>query len=232
MKEPVSWFAGAVILSLLVSACGGDDAAEPGTDDGGNASTQAGEGGKGGAASTQGGTKANGNAGEPATGEAGEPATGNGGSTGNPPTGEAGAPPDEPGTGVGLGSANGITGTFGGVVHTHTFNAIKVPQQTETIVIGANSAMYPLWDAWGMRLLPELGEQACTGDTGTDDIFITFGSQTDFSLTGTTAGSFGACTIIVTSLAPTIEGSFTATFTGNAGAVEVTDGHFRIPVGP
>ena len=134
---------------------------------------------------------------------------------------------EEPGPGgAGLGAADGITGTFEGVVHTHTFNAVHVPQQTETVVIGANSAMYPLWDAWGMRFLPKLGEQACTGDTGTDDTFITFGSQTNFSLAGTTAN--GACSINVTSIAPKLEGTFTATLKTEHGDVDVTDGAFRV----
>ena len=233
MKEPVSVFAGAVVLSFLAlaSACGGgDDASTPDPmNEGGGDATQAGTTSKSGSSSTQGGTKASGSAGEPTTGEAGEPAMSNGGTTGNPPEGEAGAagtPSEGPG---GLGTANGISGAIDGVVHAHTFNAVNVPQQSETVVIGATSAMYPLYDSWGLRFLPQLGEQACTGDTGTEDIFITFGSQTNYNATGTTTGKDGACTINVTSIAPSFEGTFTATFSTPTGIAQVTSGEFRIP---
>lgn len=234
MKEPVSVFAGAVVLSFIVlaSACGGDDPSEPDPNtmnEGAGDSTQAGASSKSGSSSTQGGTKASGNAGESTTGEAGQAAASDGGSTGNPPEGEAGAAGTATGGPGGLGTANGISGAIDGVVHTHTFNAVSVPQQTETVVIGANSAMYPLWDAWSLRFLPQLGEQACTGDTGTEDIFITFGSQTNYNATGVTTGKDGACTINVTSIAPNLEGTFTATFTTPIGTAEVTAGQFRIP---
>jgi hypothetical protein len=196
------------------SSLGGDD---DGSGDGGAMTGTSGSQNSAGTATggvngNGGGVNGNGGA---ATGDGGDGAT----------SGGAG---EEPGPGgVGLGAADGITGTFEGVVHTHTFNAVHVPQQTETVVIGANSAMYPLWDAWGLRFLPKLGVQACTGDTGTDDTFITFGSQSNYLLAGTTAK--GACSINVTSITPKLEGTFTATLKTGHGDVEVTDGAFRVP---
>jgi hypothetical protein len=169
-------------------------------------------GSKNGAGSSTGGTATNGGA---AASDGGEPATAVGGA-------DSGGPGS-------LGAADGITGTIDGVVHTHTF-ALHVPQQTETVVIGANSMMYPLYDSWGIRFMPKLGEQACTGDADVDDTFITFGSQTNFSAAGTTASGNGSCTINVTSLAPKFEGTFTATLATDHGDVTVTDGQFRVPL--
>ncbi len=56
-----------------------------------------------------------------------------------------------------------------------------------------------------------------------------FGSQTNFAQAGTTA-SGGSCSINVTSLAPKLESSFTATLSTAQGDVKVTDGYFRVPL--
>jgi hypothetical protein len=76
----------------------------------------------------------------------------------------------EPGTGVGTG--DGITGTFDGT----TFNAANAPQQTKTVVIGASFAQYPLYNNWTIRFLPKLGAQDCSESTGTEDTLRTASS--------------------------------------------------------
>lgn len=224
---------GTVLAGSVLVGCG-DSADDTKDSSKGGSSGATGSAGKGSAL----GGEAGGDGGEPAgtSGTKNNAGTGTGGTAtnggapasdgGEPATGNGGADPGGPG---GLGAADGITGTIDGVVHTHTF-AVHVPQQVETVVIGANSAMYPLYDAWGIRFMPKLGEQACTGDADVDDTFITFGSQTNFSAAGTTASGNGSCTINVTSLAPKFEGSFTATLATDHGDVTVTDGQFRVPL--
>lgn len=216
--------AGGVLSGCSDSADGGSDSNEAGSPSSaaGSGSTAGGDA-SGGAGAT---TGTSGTKNDPTAGSGGA-ATSQGGATGDggePPTSMGGA---DPGPG-GLGAADGITGTIDGVVHTHTF-AVHVPQQVETVVIGANSMMYPLYDSWGIRFMPKLGEQACTGDADVDDTFITFGSQTNFSAAGTTASGNGSCTINVTSLAPKFEGTFTATLATDHGDVTVTEGAFRVP---
>lgn len=222
----------ALLGASLLAGCGDSADGSKDSNQGGSsgATGSAGKGsslggdGDGGAATGTSGSKNNAGTG------AGGTATNNGGATasdgGEPATGAGG---DDSGGPGGLGAADGITGTIDGVVHTHTF-ALHVPQQVETVVIGANSMMYPLYDSWGIRFMPKLGEQACTGDADVDDTFITFGSQTNFSAAGTTASGNGSCTINVTSLAPKFEGTFTATLATDHGDVTVTDGQFRVPL--
>jgi len=211
--------------SSLLGGCS-DSGNDSGDDAGGQASA-----GSSGSGNAQGG-EVNGDAGA-MTGTSGSQNSAGMGNDGGTPSsdggetaaGGAGEQPD-PG-GAGLGTADGITGTFEGKLHTHLFGAMHTPQQTETSVIGANSAMYPLLDVWTIRFLPKLGEQPCTGDTGTDDTFISFSSQTNFSAAGTTTG--GSCTIDITSLTPKFEGTFSATLRTDHGNIAVTDGAFRVP---
>jgi hypothetical protein len=192
------------------------------TDDGGSAgsagSSKGGSGAKAGSGSTSDGGTKGAEGGTSSMGEAGageDPlGEGGGGSDPNPPTGLTG---------------DGITGTFDGMVHAHTFNPTHVPQQTETQVIMATSMMYPLYDAWTIRFYPKLGEQACTGDVDSGDTFITFGSQTNYALGGTTAGQGGACKLNITSIAPSYTGTFTASLVMESGVVAVTDGAFSVP---
>jgi hypothetical protein len=190
--------------------------------DGGTAgSTQGGSPAKGGSsAMNNGGTSSN--EGGTASEDGGTSSMSEAGS-GEEPMGEGGADTDPP-TGL---TGNGITGTFDGVVHAHTFNPTNIPQQTETVVIMATSAMYPLYDTWTIRFLPKLGAQDCTGDVDSDDTFITFGSQTNYQLGGTTAGG-GSCTLNVTSVSP-FKGTFTAKLKMQSGLVDVTDGAFSVP---
>jgi len=129
---------------------------------------------------------------------------------------------------TGLGGSDGITGTFGGVVHAFTVNPVHVPQQTPTVLIGAASAMFPPSESWAVRFRPVLGRQACNGSDGENDPAISFRSTARLDLNGTT-GTLGACSIDVTSLSPKYEGTFTATLPTGSGNLEVVDGEFRVP---
>jgi hypothetical protein len=192
------------------------------TDDGGSGGSAGSS--KGGSASTAGsGSMTDGGS----KGEDGGTSSMSDAGSGEEPMGEAGSGSDpNPPTGL---AGNGITGTFNGMVHAHAFNPTHVPQQTETQVMMATSAMYPLYDAWTIRFYPKLGEQDCTGDVGTTDTSITFGSQSNYQLGGTTAGEGASCKLNITSIAPTYTGTFTATLKMSSGLVEVTDGAFSVP---
>ena len=126
-----------------------------------------------------------------------------------------------------LGGQDGITGTFKGATHAHTASPLHVPQQTPTVLIGANGPTTPLPDSWALRFLPQVGTQTCNGASGPSDPAVSYRSITKPDLAGTT-GATGACSITVTSVSPKYEGSFTATIPTGGGSLVVTDGYFRI----
>lgn len=195
------------LCSVLVACSGDDDAA-------GNSTSSSSSGSSSSGGSSSGGSSSGGSSG----------ASSSGGSSSGTPS-DAGT---DASSVAGLGTGDGITGTIDGTPKTFTFNAQRVPQQTTTAVIGATSTQYAPNDKWTLRLNPTVGAQTCTGATGTEDVFIQFGSQTDYNANGTTAGTGAKCSINVISLSPKFEGSFTATLVTTGGVRNVTDGYFRV----
>lgn len=131
-------------------------------------------------------------------------------------------------SGGGVLTGNGITGTIGATPRTHTVNAIHVPQQTTAVLIGANKSNEALTDKWQIRFKPQLGTQPCDEKIDTENTYITYGTFGTPNDSGTTAKP-GSCSITVTSLGPSYEGTFTAVLSTQAGTVNVTDGAFRVP---
>lgn len=129
---------------------------------------------------------------------------------------------------MGLDDADGITGTFEGVVHAHKFKSVVIRGRF-SLDLRADSALAAPLDSWLIHLPSSVGFYECTSDPVTNRGLVSFKSESNSSLSGTTDGPRGTCSIDVTSVSPKIEGTFTAALATDHATVTVKDGYFRVP---